>query len=192
MPAGQFSEPLSFSVMTRHRKHLEILVIEDDFGDYDAAARALKKMYDYEARCTRAKTLEAARLLISQNSYDVYLIDYHLGTESGARFLKEIGGRSSLAVPILVTGRIEGEVQDNALTAGALSCINKSDLSPSVLESTIRSALYTHQIESEIVELLSQLATSGRDFPSARLLREKFADRMAMPTGVRPVQARVG
>lgn len=179
MQVSQTLETLPPAVIVRPRKRLNILVLEDDFGDYDAAARALKKMYDYEARCTRAKTLESARLLIAQNTYDVYLIDYHLGTESGARFLQEIGGRSSHAVPILVTGRIEGEVQDSALVAGALSCINKSDLSPTVLESTIRSALYTHQIETEIVDLLSQLAVAGYDSPSTRILRERFAERVA-------------
>jgi DNA-binding NtrC family response regulator len=54
---------------------ISVLVIEDDFGDYDAVARAMKKMVNFEARTTRAKTLEAARKLMAETAYDIFLID---------------------------------------------------------------------------------------------------------------------
>lgn len=136
---------------------INILVVEDDFGDYDAVARALRKMEHFEARTTRAKTLEAARRLIAENAYDIFLIDYNLGEESGARLLQEIGGRSGRGVPILLTGLIDRSVHEISLRAGAIGCINKADLSPTLLETTIRYAIYTHRLEAQVAGLLSKL-----------------------------------
>jgi DNA-binding NtrC family response regulator len=140
---------------------LRVLVVDDDFGDYDDVARSLRKMNHFKADFTRAKTLEAARRLIAENSYDVYLIDYNLGAECGARFVQEIGGRSGRGVAILLTGLLDRQVHDNALHAGAISCINKSDLSPTLLETTIRYALYTHRVEAGISRLVQALAQAS-------------------------------
>jgi DNA-binding NarL/FixJ family response regulator len=152
-------------------KVVNVLIVEDDFGDYDAVARALRKMDHFEARATRAKTLEAARRLVADNAYDVFLIDYNLGSESGARLLQELGGRASRGVPILLTGLIDRDVQEIALRAGAIGCINKRDLSPTLLETTIRYALYTHRLEAEISTLLRAAASSDTGNGLVRGLR---------------------
>jgi DNA-binding NarL/FixJ family response regulator len=94
------------------------------------------------------------------NFYDVYLIDYNLGAECGARFVQEVGGRSGRGVPILLTGLMDRQVHDNALHAGAISCINKSDLSPTLLETTIRYALYTHRVEAGVTRLVQALSAA--------------------------------
>jgi CheY-like chemotaxis protein len=150
---------------------LRVLVVDDDFGDYDDIARSLRKMTHFKADFTRAKTLEAARRLMTESDYDVYLIDYNLGAECGARFVQEVGGRSGRGVPILLTGLMDRQVHDNALRAGAVSCINKSDLSPTLLETTIRYALYTHRIEAGISRLVSALtdarAVANKASPTA-------------------------
>jgi DNA-binding NarL/FixJ family response regulator len=150
----------SEATLIQFPRTVNILVVEDDFGDYDAVARALRKMDHFEAKATRAKTLEAARRLIADTAYDVYLIDYNLGAESGARLLQELGGRSSRGVCILLTGLIDRDVHEIALRAGAIGCINKADLSPSLLETTIRYALYTHRLEAQISALLSASGTT--------------------------------
>lgn len=156
------SEPASSEAgLIEFPRQLKVLIVEDDFGDYDAVARALRKIEQFEVSAVRAKTLEAARLLISEHTFDVMLIDYNLGTESGARLLKEIGGRGSRSVAILLTGLIDRGVHEIALQAGAIGCINKSDLSPTLLETTIRSALYTHRLEAEVSSLLWALASES-------------------------------
>lgn len=137
---------------------IRVLVVEDDFGDYDATLRALRKMIRFRAVTTRAKTLEAARQLMGEHRYDVLLVDYNLGVDCGARLLHEIGGRLAGSAPILLTGLVDAAVQEKALKAGAICCINKIDLSPSLLEATIQSALFTHQLENEAAALLKALA----------------------------------
>jgi DNA-binding NarL/FixJ family response regulator len=147
---------------------LDVLVIEDDFGDYDAAARAMRKMRHFEARSSRAKTIEAARLLMAQKDFDIFLIDYHLGADSGARILAEIAERRGRGVPILLTGDLEREVHEIALHAGAICSINKADLSPTVLESTFRSAMYTHRLEQKLSLLLAERGAQPSDVRPAR------------------------
>jgi DNA-binding NarL/FixJ family response regulator len=142
---------------------VRVLVIDDDFGDYDAVARSLRKMDYLQAEFTRAKSLEAARKLIAVNVYDVYLIDYNLGADCGIRFLQEIGGRSGRAVAILLTGLLDRQVHENALRAGAIGCINKSDLSPRLLETTIRYALYNHRVEAGISKVLTALVVEASE-----------------------------
>jgi DNA-binding NtrC family response regulator len=148
---------------------VRVLVVDDDFGDFDAVARALRKMDHLKAEFTRAKTLEAARRLISENTYDVYLIDYNLGAECGVRFLQEIGGRSGQAVAILLTGLLDRQVHDNALRAGAIGCINKSDLSPRLLETTIRYAMYTHRLEAGVSRVIRALTAEGSALRTSKL-----------------------
>lgn len=140
---------------------VRVLVVEDDFGDYDVVARALARMRHFQAATTRANTLEAARLLLSKHVYDVILVDYQLGLDCGVRLLQEIGGRGAAAVPILMTSLPDHEVQERALRAGAIGCIDKSDLSATLLETTIRYALYTHKLEGQISRLLHTLASRG-------------------------------
>ena len=142
-------------------KRLRVLVVEDDFGDFDAVARALRKVRGFELSVTRAKTIEAARKVMADMRFDVYLVDYNLGAESGARFLKEIGGRGGHGVPILLTGLYDSDVHEISLRAGAIICINKSDLSPTLLETTLRCALYTHRLEKELSDLLRSISTAA-------------------------------
>ncbi len=137
---------------------IRVLVVEDDFGDYDATLRALGKMMRFRAVTTRANSLEAARHLMSKHRYDVLFVDYNLGMDCGARLLHEIGGRLAGSAPILLTGLIDAGIQEKALEAGAICCINKVDLSPSLLEATIQSALFTHKLENEAAALLRSLA----------------------------------
>jgi DNA-binding NtrC family response regulator len=140
-------------------RQLSVLVVEDDFGDYDAAARALKKMVQFEARPTRARTLEAARRALANQEFDIHLVDMNLGAESGARFLIESGGRSGRGVSIALTGLLTQEAHDLALRSGALACIAKKDLSPTLLETTIRSVLHTRRVEAEYQRLVQEMSS---------------------------------
>lgn len=158
-------------VWTGAQRLLRILVVEDDNGDYDAIARALRNMEHFQAAVTRAKTLEGARKLIQQHSYDVVLVDFNLGPDCGARLLQEIGGRASGIAPILLTGLIDKHVLQSALDAGAILCLNKGDLSPTLLETTLRSALHTRHVEAEVGDLLDVISSGSTEQVTAALVQ---------------------
>jgi DNA-binding NtrC family response regulator len=157
------------------KRRLSVLVVEDDFGDYDAAARALKKMVQYDATSMRAKTLEAARRAMVDQRFDVFLVDMNLGAESGSRFLSEAGGRSSSALPIALTGLLTEAAHDLALRSGAIACIAKKDLSPTLLETTIRSAFHTQRVEAEYRRLVSEMSGLVCTYRQAAARSERLA-----------------
>lgn len=143
------------------RPALSVLVLDDSYADFDAMRRALSRMDGFEAKVTRARTLEEARLARARIQFDVVFIDFNLGTESGARFFDELGGRCGAAIPILVTGLLDRRVHDIALEAGALGIVNKSDITPRLLEATIRSAMHTQRVERQLYGIIT--AITGAD-----------------------------
>ena len=182
MSAGQHADNLL--VDPDFPRQLDVLVVDDDFGDYDAVARALRKVESFEISVTRAKTVEAARKLVQERSFDIYFIDYNLGAESGARIFQEIGGRSSRGAAILLTGLTNREVQEIALRAGAICCVNKSDISPTMLETTMRCAIYTHRLEAKLRSLLVQTKAPAVNDYSARSNGAEFARLAALSATV--------
>lgn len=149
------------AVAADRKPRLNALILDDSYADFDAMRRALGRLESFAVTVTRAKNLEEARRARHDQQFDVAFIDFNLGAESGARFLDEIGGRGSATIPILVTGLPDRRVQDIALNAGALGIVNKADITPLLLETTIRSALFTRQVESRLQGIISAMAAAG-------------------------------
>lgn len=141
---------------------LSVIVIDDSYHDFDEVRRALRKIECFSISVTRAKSLEEARKEYLTNRFDVAFIDHDLGLESGLRFLKEIGGRAAHTVPILITGLRDHSIFDSALEAGAIGLVNKADVSPTLLETTIRYAIYTQHVEDMLRRTLSD-SRAGQD-----------------------------
>ncbi|MEQ8825421.1 MAG: response regulator [Filomicrobium sp.] len=146
-----------------NKSDLHILVVEDDFGDYDNLCRAVRNMPHLTATTDCARSIAEARQLLAQGDFDIALVDYCLGTETGIRFLKELGGRTGSIPAILLTGLDELLPQNTALDAGAISCINKDDLSPTVLETTIRFALHTHKLETSTQKIVDHFISKNTE-----------------------------
>lgn len=149
-------------------RELKSLAVEDSFADYDLLRRTLLKTNTFRFNLTRARTLEEARLAQAQQSFDVAFIDYNLGVESGVRFLQELGGREGDTIPILITGLPDPRIYDVALKAGALGLINKTDLTPTLLETTLRSALHTKAVERKFRQIIAAIATGTTTAAAAR------------------------
>ena len=139
---------------------LKSLALEDSFADFDLLRRTLLKTNAFRFHLTRARTLEEARLARARQSFDIAFIDYNLGVESGVRFLQELGGRDGQTVPILITGLPDPQIYDVALKAGALGLINKTDLTPTLLETTIRSALHTKAVERKFLQIITAITAN--------------------------------
>lgn len=64
-----------------------ILVMEDDIGLRQIYTKALRK-FNYQV--DEAPTVQAARKLLSNRRYDIFICDLHMGRERGTELLKEL------------------------------------------------------------------------------------------------------
>jgi len=86
--------------------------------------------------------------------FDVCLLDYRLGAQTGLELLKDARGRGSKCPSILLTGQGAHEIDIEATLAGASDYLVKGDLNALKLERSIRYAVQQRQIEEERIQHL--------------------------------------
>ena len=145
------------------REKLRILIVEDDDFDFHILRRNLLEMDAYSVKIDRAKTLAEAKLASGHKGYDVVLIDFCLGNDTGVLAIDAFGGRQSDSVIILVTGMQGREIQHIALKAGAVGCINKTQLNSTLLDATITSALHNHRLEKQLQQTIEDLEAARNE-----------------------------
>lgn len=141
---------------------IAVLVIEDSDNDFRITSRTLQLMDTYRAEVRHAPDLVAARSLVQERQFDVILVDFCLGLDTGTRAIQELGGRIGSAALILLTGLPGQDIRQIALKAGAIHCLDKNQLNPALLETTIRSALHTHQLEAKLQDVIVDLERANR------------------------------
>ena len=142
---------------TEQKERLKILVIEDNDFDFQAMKDTLLSLSGYDAQIERARTLLEARSAALKGSYDVVLIDFCIGSDTGVLAMHEFGGQTSESALILVSGMSGREIQQIALKAGALACLSKNQLNPSLLGSTITSAIHNHRVQRRLQKSVHEL-----------------------------------
>lgn len=130
-----------------------LLIIDDDEDDFILVKDLLtdiSKAYVLDW----APTYEAGQILLQENRHDLCLMDYKLGAHDGIELLKfahEVGFSGPV---ILLTGMHQIEVDRQALQAGAVDYLVKSNLNAEQLARAIRYALARNEVEKERVERL--------------------------------------
>jgi C4-dicarboxylate-specific signal transduction histidine kinase len=130
---------------------LKVLLLDDDEDDLiltrDALAEAPGE-YDVESVTSIATALERAETV----PYNVYLVDYRLGAESGLDFIRRACDLGRDGPFILLTGQGEVGTDTEALRAGASDYLVKLDLTPEVLGRSIRYAVERQSIQARVRE----------------------------------------
>jgi response regulator RpfG family c-di-GMP phosphodiesterase len=121
-----------------------VLLIEDDEEDYlftqDLLRRIAPSGYELSWEPDYRSGLAACRA----GTFDVCLVDYRLGAESGIDLARELVGDGSTTPIILLTGHDDHELDARAATAGATDFLIKGEVSATTLERAIRYAIASH------------------------------------------------
>jgi PAS domain S-box-containing protein len=121
-------------------KFTRVLLVDDEEDEFVLARDLLRRAGDGRFRLEWASTFDAGLDLLSVNTADVCLVDYRLGAETGLDFIR--AARSMSAVPlILMTGRGDRAIDADAIAAGAADYLDKAELTPALLERSIRYAI---------------------------------------------------
>lgn len=116
---------------------LRILLVEDDPDDYVLTRGALADAEGASFQIEWVHSCMAGLSALEAGSYDVVLLDYHLGEETGLDFLGRMPLEDRTPV-ILLTGQANREVDLLAMQAGAVDYLVKADVTSILLERSIR------------------------------------------------------
>jgi signal transduction histidine kinase len=139
-------------------RHLtRILLIEDDEEDYILLQKLLAKIPSarYEVRWERTYEDGLAQMLAGE--HDICMLDYMLGEYNGIDLLRAARSQGYIRPIILLTGASDGgEIDIQALQAGADDYITKGQMQGELLQRVIRYAIERKKAEIEREKLLSE------------------------------------
>ena len=131
---------------------LRVLLVEDDEDDFFITRRLLDEVAMFDIETCWAATFAAAQRAILEKTFDVCLVDYHLGAHNGLEFLREATAADFSAPIILLTGLDDHAVDLEAMNAGAADYIIKGKMEAATLERSIRYAIERRRAEDALEE----------------------------------------
>ena len=127
-------------------KPIKVLLVDDDEDDFILTQDILKenpRSKNYELTwCDNYS--DAINAMLKQR-YDVYLVDYRLGKYSGIDLLHEAVRSNCLQPIIILTGKGDLKIDEEALKIGAADYLVKGEIDSFSLERSIRYAIEHHK-----------------------------------------------
>jgi PAS domain S-box-containing protein len=133
-------------------QEIKVLLVEDDEDDVVLAREYLSESEYYKFKVEWIANPQKAREKMLTEQFDIFLIDYRLGSENGLDLIKFVQDKGVLVPCILLTGQGDMKVDLDASRYGAADYLVKTELSPSLLERSIRYALSQSSVIRELDE----------------------------------------
>jgi signal transduction histidine kinase len=140
-----------------------ILLLEDDEDDYILAMSWLNSVRRGRFELLWAQNQEEALAILANRVLDVILVDYDLGAFNGLDFVREALKYGCHAPIIMLTGRGGYEIDLLAQQTGVTDYLNKGEITPHLLERTIRYGIEWKQSEMALREANRLLEASNQD-----------------------------
>jgi PAS domain S-box-containing protein len=122
-------------------KPIKVLLIDDDEDDYFYTKDLLNDLGPDRYQLSWMHDFEQSVEALGANAFDVYLVDYRLGSKTGIDFLQQARILNSGACIIMLTGQGSERIDLDAMKLGAADYLTKSGLSTALLERSIRYCL---------------------------------------------------
>ncbi len=120
---------------------LRLLLVEDDEDDYVLTSEVLREISGFTVSVIWVETLEAALEALQTQTFDVCLSDYQLGAHTGIDLLEATVTRSWTVPIIMLTGQSDRDSDLSAMKAGAADYLVKAEITPALVERSIRYTL---------------------------------------------------
>ena len=156
--------------------HIKVLLIDDDEDDYHIIREVFRDIPNSKFKVDWESGFEGARKQIKKQAHDIYLIDYRLGEKTGLDLFQEMKALGFRKPMIVLTGVADQEVDQAAMHAGAADYLVKAQVTPHLLERSIRYAIHRAEMETQILTQ-DRLASIG-------LLASGLAHDIGTPLGV--------
>jgi len=134
------------------RQEIKILFVDDHYDEFVIFKEILAETETISPEIDWAKNYDTASEKILNENYDIYIIDYLLGIESGIDLLIQNKTKLKNKPVIIITGQDNREVDLLAMEAGATDYIPKEQMTPVTLERSIRYAINNKRLDKELRE----------------------------------------
>ncbi len=118
-----------------------ILLVEDDEDDYLITREFLEEIPGRKLNLHWVDNYEEGIALIDAGGLDICLVDYRIGGHTGLEFLAGVKAKGTQIPMVLLTGVGQRDIDVAATEAGAADFLDKSELSSTTLDRTIRYAI---------------------------------------------------
>lgn len=125
---------------------IRVLLIDDDEDDYILTKDIFNDIPQRERyKLSWINNYEEGINAMLKSHYDIYLVDYRLGKYTGLDLLNE-AIKSNVNEPIIIlTGKGDAKVDEEALETGAADYLVKDQINPYTIERSLRYALKSKQ-----------------------------------------------
>lgn len=162
---------------------IRVLLVDDDVDDRVMFCDLLAQVNGKNFKIEWAPSYERGKAALAAGNSDVCFVDYRLGPQTGLDLLQSaIADGCSIPI-ILLTGYGEHEVDLKAMESGAADYLVKDEVTPYLLERSIRYALHRAQAVQSILEREAQILVQDR-LASVGLLASSLAHEIGTPLGV--------
>jgi PAS domain S-box-containing protein len=138
------------------------LLVEDQESDYQLVRLLLNSIESQRFDLDWIWSVDAAQEAIVRGAHDVCLLDYNLGIDDGIAMLRDCRSRNSQMPVILLTACADYGVDLEAMKAGAADFIIKDQLTPVLLERSIRYATERDRGVA-VIRLMQELAAAANE-----------------------------
>ncbi|MEZ5359816.1 MAG: ATP-binding protein [Candidatus Zixiibacteriota bacterium] len=150
---------------------VRVLLIDDDEDEFIITNDTLDSIKEIKYNVTWAPNTEDAIETLKDRQYDIILLDYYLGAETGLDALVQIRKCDKKTPVIVLTGLSDIKIDIEFMHAGAVDYIVKDDLSGPLLERTIRYAIERNNINMALSTLVKRHSTIINAVPVAIYLK---------------------
>jgi len=160
----------------------KILVVDDDEEDFLLVKSILSSLEQVAVDWVWARTAQEGLRQLEAGRFDAILIDYYLGSEHGPHLIQTAVEAGVQPPMILLSGQGNYEMDREAMQSGAYFFLNKNELTPYVMERTIRYAIDRKAIELALKQRedkLRLLAELSKGFVEAGLSYRQVLDTIA-------------
>jgi diguanylate cyclase (GGDEF)-like protein len=136
-----------------HDDAVRVLLVEDDEDDFVLTRDLLAEGFGGRATVEWASSRTPGLTRLTEGQFDVALLDYNLGGDTGIDLLREARARGCRTPVIMLTGQNDRATDLNAMHAGASDYLVKGRVTGDLLERAIRYARERHRLLDEISAL---------------------------------------
>jgi diguanylate cyclase (GGDEF)-like protein len=158
-----------------------VLLIDDDRAQFRLTGAQLKHFPRDQYELDWAKTYEEGLAKLLTGDYAACLLDYQLGDRDGLQLIREAVAQGCHTPIVFLTAETSARIDFEAMNAGALDYLVKGEITPRILERSLRYGVKL----AESFAALRQLAT--KDELTGLLNRREF-DRILADEAERAVR----